>query len=678
MYRGRTASLRRALVGSAALIALSMGLAQAQQANFAIPAQSLDQTLREISRKTGENILFRPESVLGLRAPALSGLMSVKDAISRALAGSGLIAIPDGGGGVIVQKPRPRSELIVPDDQASINSPDGVETIVVTGSRIPQNGLSSATPVVVVGRQEIEAEGVTDITTMINSLPEAFVAQNANVSNGASGTDNVNLRDLGSSRTLVLINGSRLMPGDPVDPAADINVIPAALVDRIEVQTGGASAVYGSDALAGVVNFILRRDFEGIEADGTYSISQNDNSTSRWRDLTQAQINLGSPGYTQSPNGIWDGQVEDGTILMGTNSPDGKGNISVYLGYRSMSAVLQQTREYSECTIGTTGQQDFCAGSSNFNHWLSFDNLYAGDPFQFFETGNGKKGQFVPYTGGPTQLYNFGPANYFQRPDTRYTGGFFAHYDVNKSLEVFANLMIADDNTVAQIAPSGLFFGSGTGPSFSVYTNCADPYMSADENYKLCGQLPGDQYVTTNGRSYYNGAGNGSSGNPNGIAGQANLYIARRNFEGGDRQYALRHISYRMQVGAKGDIGDDWSYNLYAQEGFTDYAQSSSGNFSASRVQNALEVDPATGKCFSAEQIGGLPPTSPSCVPLDLFNGVGSISPAMLQYVDATALQTGWTQEQVIDGTLTGNLGEWGLQSPWAKNPASVVLGTEY
>ena len=655
-------------------MALSTGLALAQEANFAIPAQSLEQTLREISRRTGENILFRPESVSGLRAPALSGKMSAQDAINHALAGSGLSAVPDGNGGLVITETPPKNLLAASAEEAA-QPGTAAETVVVTGSRLPQTIVTSASPVVVVGREELKFEGTTDVTTLLNNLPGVFASQNSAVSNGATGTDNVNLRDLGPSRTLVLINGSRLMPGDPQDTAADINVVPAALVDHVEIETGGASAVYGSDALAGVVNFILRKDFEGIELNGTYSIAQNDNDTSRWRDLTQAQIDMGSPGYTQAPKDSWNGQTEDLTLLLGVNSPDDKGNVSVYLGYRSMAAVLEQTREYSECALLPASQGDACAGSSQFNRWFSFDNAYSGLPFQYFETGSGQpgSGRFTNFTAAPNQLYNFAPSNYFQRPDTRYTGGFFAHYDVNKELEVFANFMMADDSTVAQIAPSGLFFGTGTGPDFTVYVNCSNPLMSPQENKLLCGQLTGDDKVTVNGRTFYDGAANGSTGNPFGVAGQANLFIARRDIEGGNRQYALRHTSYRMQVGIRGNLDQNWTYNLYAQEGFTNYQQSSTGNFSASRVQNALQVDPATGQCYATEQ-----GNAPSCVPLDIFNGIGSITPGMLKYVTANSLETGWTDEKIVSGSLTGDLSDWGVKSPWATNAATLALGAEY
>ena len=117
-------------------------------------------------------------------------------------------------------------------------APAPVETVVVTGSRIPQTGVYAASPVTAVGQQELKFEGTTDVTNLINNLPEAFADQNATMSNGASGTANVNLRNLGSQRTLVLVNGTRLMPGDPSDPVADLNDIPAALVDHVEVLTG--------------------------------------------------------------------------------------------------------------------------------------------------------------------------------------------------------------------------------------------------------------------------------------------------------------------------------------------------------------------------------------------------------------------------------------------------------
>ncbi len=573
-------------------------------------------------------------------------------------------------------------------------APAAPETVVVTGSRIPQTGLYSASPVTAVGQQEMKFEGTTDVSTLVNNLPEAFADQTSGMSNASTGTATVDLRDLGAKRTLVLVNGTRLMPGDVADPVADLNDIPAALVDHVEVLTGGASAVYGSDALAGVVNFVMRKDFEGIEVDGTYSITQNDNTNSRWRDATQTEVNGGAFGFSQTKENSWDGATDDATLIMGTNTANDKGNVTAYLSYRNSQPVVGYNRDYAECTISNSSTGKVCGGSSNFNRWLSFDNLFhdigSGQAanFDYFEHGTGKSGSgtFVPYTGAPDQHFNYGALNYSQRPDTRYTGGFFAHYQENKELDIYSSFMFADDHTVAQIAPSGLFLGSGTEFSNTVYVNCGNPLMSPTENFDLCGQLPGDKLQTVTGVNgkpftYYNGAGNTAIPglNPGGLPGFANLEVGRRDIEGGDRQADLRHTSYRMQVGARGDLGSGWTYDVYAQYGLTLFTETYLNEFSKNRVQQALLVDPTTGKCFGNENLGGNPASgTPGCVPLDIFNGLGSITPSMLNFVKTPGLQNGFTQEQIVSGSITGDLGEWGMQSPWAKNPVAISVGTEY
>ena len=147
------------------------------------------------------------------------------------------------------------------------------QDIIVTGSRIPQPNLESAAPVTVVSDQDVKLTGASRIEDVLNQLPSVGAAQASGISNGASGTAEIDLRYLGSKRTLSLINGRRMMPGSPnsTTQAADVNVIPAALIRRVEVLTGGASSVYGADAVAGVVNFIMDTDFEGIRFDGNIS-----------------------------------------------------------------------------------------------------------------------------------------------------------------------------------------------------------------------------------------------------------------------------------------------------------------------------------------------------------------------------------------------------------------------
>ncbi|HTW36027.1 MAG TPA: TonB-dependent receptor [Rhizomicrobium sp.] len=537
------------------------------------------------------------------------------------------------------------------------------ETVVVTGSRIPQQGLYAPSPVTAVGQQELKFEGTVGVETLLNNLPAVFANQTAGVSNGASGTATVDLRDLGTVRTLVLVNGTRLMPGDPLTPAADLNTVPAALVDHVEVLTGGASAVYGSDAMAGVVNFIMRKDFEGIEFDGQYGIDEADNTNANYRAL------IAAPGYAEPKEGIWDGGNVNGTLIMGTNTANGKGNVTAYIGYSNTEAVFAGARDFGACTFGDAGYGHVCAGSSNYDRWISLDNSAAHIPSGFFETGTGAPGSgtFVPFTGAPSQEYNFGALNYLQRPDTRYNGGFFSHYEVNKELDIYASFMFTDDYTVAEIAPSGLFLGTGTINGADVQVNCSNPLMTAQENKLLCGGLPLDAFVANPlyaAGGYYNGLGNLTPG-------QSTLEIGRRDIEGGDRLNDLRHTSYRMSVGARGDLGDGWSYDVYAQYGYTIYAETYLGEFSKSRVQSALQVNyNASGQAVCAS---GSP-----CVPLNIFNGIGSITPAMLDYVGANGLQNGYTEEQIVSGNITGDLGEYGIQSPLAKSPVAVSAGTEY
>src|SRR6188508_492459 len=167
-----------------------------------------------------------------------------------------------------------------------------IQEVVVTGSRIPQPNLTSVSPVTAVGAEQVKIEGVTRVEDLINNLPQAVADFGGNLSNGATGAATVNLRGLGSQRTLVLVNNRRLMPGDPTQSGSaspDLNQIPTALVERVEVLTGGASAVYGADAVAGVVNFIMHDNFEGVRLDAQYSLYQHNQHNDSIADLVRGR-----------------------------------------------------------------------------------------------------------------------------------------------------------------------------------------------------------------------------------------------------------------------------------------------------------------------------------------------------------------------------------------------------
>src|SRR4051812_38482017 len=203
----------------------------------------------------------------------------------------------------------------------------GGPDILVTGSRIPQPNLASSSPITVVNSQDIKLQGTTRVEDLLNSLPQVFASQASTISNGADGTATVDLRGLGAVRTLVLVNGRRLLPGDPGSSAADLNAIPSSLIKRVEVLTGGASATYGADAVAGVVNFIMDTDFEGVRLDGQYSLYQHGNRNKVLPPLLDARTKAGFSGFGYPQGSVADGGTVNATLSIGAGFDDNRGHV---------------------------------------------------------------------------------------------------------------------------------------------------------------------------------------------------------------------------------------------------------------------------------------------------------------------------------------------------------------
>lgn len=572
--------------------------------------------------------------------------------------------------------------------------------IVVTGSRIRQPNLESASPVTVVTAQEFQDTGTTRVEDLVNSLPQVFAGQGSNVSNGASGTATLNLRGLGSERTLVLVNGRRLVPGDPTTSAADINVIPAAMIKRVDVLTGGASSVYGADAVAGVVNFVMDTEFEGFKLDTQYSVYNHDN---RNRDVFTSA--LGTRPY---PRGmVTDGGTFDITASFGTSFDDGRGRAVAYVGYRNIKAVTQANRDYSACALSgrtaaqvqANGQLYTCGGSatSPTGTVFYFDNF--GDPTD--ADGDGVADSFTSTIGqfganrtllGGFTPYNFNPRNYFQRPDERYTAGVFADYEISEAFHPYMEFMFMDDRTVAQIAESGNF-----GNTLSI--NCDNPLLGASQRAAFCdtenllvSPLPGDAFTVVGNVAAENAAriarGLGEPLLPTtpfaftdpltgATYNRGFAQILRRNVEGGPRRDDLQHTSYRAVLGVKGDLSPAWSYDAYYQYGRTNFAETYFNDFSITRLNRALDV--VTGPGGTPVCRSTLDGTDPNCVPYDIFNpGTGGPSTAAVNYLGTPGFQRGIVSEQVASAYLSGALGEYGIQSPWADEGLGVVIGAEY
>jgi iron complex outermembrane receptor protein len=289
-----------------------------------------------------------------------------------------------------------------------------MQRVEVTGSRIATANLESTSPVTVVTAKDIKLEGVRSVENLLNNLPQVFADQGGSISNGSTGTATVNLRNFGADRTLVLVNGRRLPAGSPRNTAADLNQIPASLIKRVEVLTGGAVAIYGSDAVAGVVNFIMNDSFQGVQMETNYSVLQPPAKRRPGGDAANRR------NYPVPDDKGADGKIKDASLLLGGNFADGTGNAVVFFGYKKEEPLLQSERDYSACSLDgfSSGNTFNCGGSGT-----SFPGRFFTDAGQV--TVADANGNVRPYVAA-TDQYNFGPLNYYQRPSERYTFSAFA------------------------------------------------------------------------------------------------------------------------------------------------------------------------------------------------------------------------------------------------------------
>jgi iron complex outermembrane recepter protein len=521
---------------------------------------------------------------------------------------------------------------------SSSAAPSQVQEIIITGTRIAQPNLQSVSPVQVVTSQDIAIGGRVETFDILNQLPQATFASEVDFGptsdplSNPGGAATVDLRGIGPQRTLVLVDGKRLGIGDPntgnPNPAPDINQIPSQLIDRIDVLTGGASATYGSDAVAGVVNFVMKHNFEGVQLDAEFGVNQHDNHDSFMQGLNK------TAGITV-PGSDWDGRSRDYSLVVGYNAPDGKGNFEGYATYMSQDPVFQGSRDYSACQLLTSEK---CGGSSNSNLFYLSD----GSGGNYSVLGN----QFVNYpTAGtsPPASFNSNPYESLIHQDTRYTGGFLANYEVNNMLKPYVTFQYMHDQTNTAVAPDALFQGDGSQADGGYLVNCNNPLMS-------------NQQATSLGCS----AADIAAGNTK------DIYIGRRNIEGGAREFEYDHDNFRVVAGSKGDLWGPFTYDLYASYYDTNVFVSNGNFMSIAKIQNALLVD---GTAANPTCISGA-----GCVPYNIFQQ-GGVTPAALSYLAEIGTSRGSTTEAIVEGTFTGNLGEYGLKTPWAPQGLGVAGG---
>ena len=509
------------------------------------------------------------------------------------------------------------------------------EKITVTGTRIPSPNLESTSPISIITPEDIKIEHPVSTENLLNNMPQVFADQGNMLSNGASATASVNLRGLGAQRTLVLINGRRLPAGDPTFYPTDINAIPTQLIQRVDIYTGGASAVYGSDAVSGVVNFIMNDRFQGVQFDISHSFYNHQQGNSLASVIAQrAETN---PAQFHVPGDVSsDGEVEQYGVTMGNDFANGRGNVSLFLGYTRQHSVLQANRDYSACATGESATAFNCGGSST-SFPGRFEDLNSGNSFTIADSAGN-----VRAFNAATDQFNFAPYNYFQRPDERYQADFFAHYDIQPWMRTYTEFQFMDDRSQAQIAPSGDF-----GNEF--FANDNNPLLSASfkSAFGVTPNTPGD------------------------------LLILRRNVEGGGRVDDRRHTDYRGVLGFKGELpfAPAWDYDVWYQMGKNVYSEEYLNDMSKIRIGRALNVvtDPNTGQPVCASVLDG---SDPNCVPWNIFQ-LGGVSQAALNYLQTPGFQNGFTEQSVVGGTVSGDLGQYGWRLPWAKDGIGVAGGLD-
>lgn len=330
-----------------------------------------------------------------------------------------------------------------------------VGTVVITGSRIRRTDLEAPSPVAVVSQEQLRASGNVTVENTLNELPQISAGMNSQTNanggpNGsASGVLSANLRALGATRTLVLVNGRRYISANQ-DGIVDLASIPDALVDHVEVMTGGASAVYGSDAVAGAVNFILRKDLNGIEA-----------------------------SYLRGQTSESDGRTDKVDVAMGTNFADGRGNVVAYGSYTQREAIMFANREFSSVSLNEGPNGLIPGGSGNVPGTkiaLGATQLASINGITLPANGSsgctnlggirfGEGGEVLPYCT-PQDLYNFAPDNYLQRPLSRSQVTTLASFAFTPAVEAYSELFYVDTRNAYQQAPqSGGLNTPGVAPA---------------------------------------------------------------------------------------------------------------------------------------------------------------------------------------------------------------------
>lgn len=500
------------------------------------------------------------------------------------------------------------------------DEPTSVSEIVVTGSRIVRKDYNSTSPIVTVGQEDLQATGSVTVEGLMNDMPQ-FMPGNSHgsVNPGNGGQANLNLRGLGSNRTLVLMNGRRIVPSN-ADGTVDVNLIPAALIKNVEVISGGASATYGSDALAGVANFILNDSFSGVQIDAQYG---------------------------QTERG--DGTTESFTVTVGGNLDDGRGNAVLSIGRSTRSAIMSDARGFSRVSgrnsvspLGVTTFDSTNLPSQAFiNSYLNCANCvtptgefgYNTDGSLFSHVGayNFKSPGGAEWDAyhepGVAWAYNTGATGMLSIPLERWNAFSAVRYDLTDSMELYGNVLFTQYSSDVILAPTPM---PGPSPTYGFRVPTTNPFISAD----LRAFLDARPDPT------------------------ASFGLNKRFNAIGGRLAEDSTTVYQVTTGVRGDLPfGDWRYDVSAQYGRVDNQTQQSGNVSRSAVQRLLD-DPTGGASLCE---GGFNPF-----------GLTQLSQSCINYINRNSKNATLSEQSVVEATLQGGL----FQLPAGE--VRVAVGAQY
>lgn len=535
------------------------------------------------------------------------------------------------------------------------------ELIVVTGSRIASATVESAAPLQIVTAESIDDAGVTNVQELLLENP-VFGTPGLSRTNSAfltsgTGVATVDLRDLGSDRTLVLVNGRRVVSSLAGSATVDLNVIPTQFVERIDILTGGASSLYGSDAVAGVVNFVYKKNFEGIEANAQYGLTEQG-------DDARYQMN----------------------VTAGTNFADGDGNIMVHFGYSNEEGLLSKQRSNTQIDAldsiyfgGEYGvdtepffssfppQGRFIVGTDDPLTPVNEQSTFTYDPngnLQNCFTTNGATctNEFLGGSGVGPNGFNRQQFRTLAVPVQRYVFAAAGEYALSDDINFFFEGTFNKTSSSRIIEPFPLESGGSNG------------IFPTDSGFNIENYMPGTNTIVANPFVPSDILNAATDTNGDGLR---DIGFVRRLAEFGPRSGKTERDFYRFVVGFDGGLFDDrFRWDVSYNYGQVNENQTSSGQVNVVNFRDALavmaDVNDVNGNGLTTDAICIDPQARANgCVAANIF-GAGSISPDAVEYIQAQGTYQTGLKQQVLQGNISGSL----FDLP--AGPLGIALGVEY